>query len=450
VISPSGNAIKSTYDQNGNLLSTTGPRGNITRYAYNKYDETTEEIPPSATSTTPGATGDPTYYCYDQNFPARLDEQIVQTGSTQPNCSSPPSTGAPGFLVTAYGYSDPAHPYDETSLTSPHGFILYRSYDQYGDLTEKQSATGWTSYAYNLDSQLVSQTSPEGNPTLFSIGAGNLVGISISPGGRYAYVANMTSSKLVRITLASGSVGALALPSGSMPLMVAMQASNPTTGDEMAYVTANHTGTVVPVDVSTSSFSSNSRSVASPVSVGSYPYGIAIAGSTAVVANEGVTTPGSLSFINTADDQVTSSIQVSGTPEDVAIYEPNSSTGATADAIATNSSDGKLDVFTLNVDTGTASQSGSISLAPSNFTPLRPHMVKVVGSTAYVTGDLIENGKVSGAGALDVVNLSTDTVTNQIPVGRSPRGLAVSANGETAYVANVASDSLSVISHLKR
>ena len=446
---PQGQITKMTYDQNGNLLSATDPNGNITRYTYNSYDEVTEEIPPSSNTTTPGASGDPTYYCYDPAYKTRLDEQIVQTGSTAPGCTSPPPTGTPGFLVTTYQYSDPAHPYDLTSTIDPAGYVLYRTYDQYGDLTEEESATGWTSYAYNLDGQVVSKTSPKGNPSLFSIGSGNLVGITISPGGRYAYVANMTTSSLVRITLSTSEVGSLALPSGSMPLMVAMQQTNPATGDEMAYVTANHTGSVAPVDVSTADFTPNDRSVASPITVGNYPYGIAVAGQVAIVADEGLstcgnTTCGSVDVINTANDSVATSLTIPGTPEDVAVFGTNNSSGI-AGALVTNSFTDALDSFIVNTNTGAASEGPPISLAQSGFTTLRPHMVQVVGSTAYVTGDLATTAKTTGSGALDVVDLSTGKITSQIPVGKSPRGLAVSSDGSVVYVANVASNSLSVV-----
>jgi YVTN family beta-propeller protein len=59
------------------------------------------------------------------------------------------------------------------------------------------------------------------------------------------------------------------------------------------------------------------------------------------------------------------------------------------------------------------------------------------GQTLYVTN--VRSNSVS------VINTATNLVTKTIPVGRSPRGIAISPNGATAYVTNAADDSLSVI-----
>jgi YVTN family beta-propeller protein len=46
---------------------------------------------------------------------------------------------------------------------------------------------------------------------------------------------------------------------------------------------------------------------------------------------------------------------------------------------------------------------------------------------------------------LRVVNLTTEKVTKSIPVGRSPRGIAISLDGKRLYVTNASSDTVSVI-----
>lgn len=59
------------------------------------------------------------------------------------------------------------------------------------------------------------------------------------------------------------------------------------------------------------------------------------------------------------------------------------------------------------------------------------------GQTLYVT-NVVSN-------SVSVVNTATNAVDKTIPVGRAPRGIAISPNGTTAYVANAADDSLSII-----
>ncbi len=59
------------------------------------------------------------------------------------------------------------------------------------------------------------------------------------------------------------------------------------------------------------------------------------------------------------------------------------------------------------------------------------------GQSLYVTN--VRSNSVS------VIDTATDSVKTTIPVGRSPRGIAISPNGTTAYVTNAADDSLSII-----
>lgn len=60
------------------------------------------------------------------------------------------------------------------------------------------------------------------------------------------------------------------------------------------------------------------------------------------------------------------------------------------------------------------------------------------GETAYVTGDY-------PSGEVSVIDTDTNTVARTIPVGYLPQGLQVTPDGERVYVANAGSDEVSVI-----
>ena len=58
-------------------------------------------------------------------------------------------------------------------------------------------------------------------------------------------------------------------------------------------------------------------------------------------------------------------------------------------------------------------------------------------SHAYVANSI--------SGTVSVIDMATDQVTNTIPVGRHPVGIAVSPDGSQVYVANFLSGTVSVI-----
>lgn len=65
------------------------------------------------------------------------------------------------------------------------------------------------------------------------------------------------------------------------------------------------------------------------------------------------------------------------------------------------------------------------------------------GSRAYFTNSLSD-----GTGFVSVIDTFTNTVTASIPVGHRPLGIALSPNGDTAYVANATDNTVSVIDAL--
>jgi RHS repeat-associated protein len=138
VTDPNGNVTVSTYDSNGNLLSTTGPLGNTTSYTYNSSDEVLTKTSPL---------GETTYYSYDGS------------GNLQ-------SVTDPLGNATSYSYGDSAHPGDITSVTDANGNVTSYTYDANGDVASKSlspssGVTDTTAYAYNADGERTCEASPK-------------------------------------------------------------------------------------------------------------------------------------------------------------------------------------------------------------------------------------------------------------------------------------------------
>jgi RHS repeat-associated protein len=105
IIDPNGNPTTSTFDGDGNVLTTTDPLGRTTSYSYNSFDEVTQTVSPA------GEVSSATY-----------DAQGNILSSSDP-------TGQ----TTNYTYADLAHPGDLTSVTDPDGRIDTLTYDGFGD-----------------------------------------------------------------------------------------------------------------------------------------------------------------------------------------------------------------------------------------------------------------------------------------------------------------------------
>jgi RHS repeat-associated protein len=137
VTDPDGNVSTSTYDSNGNRLTSTDPLGNTAFYSYNSFNEV-------LTKTTP--LGETTSYTYDSS--GNLLTSTDPLGN-----------------VTTYAYGDSTHPGDVTSVTDPGGNVATFTYDANGDLASStrspsSGVTDTTAYAYDADGERTCTASP--------------------------------------------------------------------------------------------------------------------------------------------------------------------------------------------------------------------------------------------------------------------------------------------------
>ena len=168
---------------------------------------------------------------------------------------------------------------------------------------------------------------------------------------------------------------------------------------------------------------SSAASAASPtVSVGSYPYGVAVNPSTntVYVANYG---SNSVSVIDGSTNTVTSTVSVGNGPSGVAA-NPSTNTVYVANG-------GDDSVSVINGSTNAVTTTIQVGSGP------RGVAVNPWTNTVYVANFY--------ANSVSVIDGSTNTVTSTVSVGTSPRGVAVNPSTNTIYTANLGANSVSVI-----
>ena len=138
---PDGNTTYSTYDSDGNLASKTDALGNTTTHNYNDLDEPLTVTDPLGITTT---------YTYDSNG-------NVLTKTLSGSGGSPSET-------TSYTYGDTTHPGDLTGVKDPAGHVTDYTYDSYGDVATttthpSSSTSNTTSYVYDVLGQEVCEAS---------------------------------------------------------------------------------------------------------------------------------------------------------------------------------------------------------------------------------------------------------------------------------------------------
>lgn len=265
--------------------------------------------------------------------------------------------------------------------------------------------------------------------------------IAITPDGQYAYVTNNAGNSVSVINLASNRVtatitglsappvevkgggpipGTTMMTSGAMPDYVAI-----TPDGQYAYVANSGNASV-------SAISTATNKVVVNIPVGYEPFCIAITpnGKYAYVSDY---SNYSVSVIDTATNQVTTNITLSGGPKGVALtpngeyayvseYTFNYKTMATACYVAV------IDTATNTVKTKIPVDGypGYIAITPN-------------GKSVYVVS-LDNSDDMAANGFVSVINTADNQVTSKISVGSRPNGIAITPNGEYAYVTNVGTD----------
>ena len=276
-------------------------------------------------------------------------------------------------------------------------------------------------YVVNADGT-VSVVDTSTNTITATIAIGALPGgVSFSPDGTRAYVANRGDSSISVIDTASNTVVAtVALAPDSFPLYPAV-----TPDGKFLYVAEVFSGNVEVV-------SAAANSVVASIPVGGFPCSVAITpdGAHGYVSN-------GIDFVSVIDI-ATNTISVGSIPV--------TSDGNCAFQFAVTPAGDAVYVPGINrnvvsvISTATNTVSATVAVPPPGAIVLLTNLVITPdGSRAYVQ-DAFHN-------QVDVIDTATNTLEPiPIPVGSVPTGVAVTPDGSLVYVANVGDNTLSVIS----
>lgn len=233
-----------------------------------------------------------------------------------------------------------------------------------------------------------------------------------SAAGPFAYVANMSSNTVSKISIPNSSV-VNTIPVGSGPWGAAVSP------DQTQVYVSSKSGNSVSV------INTASNSVAATIPVGSSPLGVAFTpdGTAAYVVNGASK---SVSVINTASQTVAHTVSVQSSPVGVAMALTSNGTFA----YVTNSASNTVSVIAAG------SSPNVVKTIPVGS---GPHGVAVTpnSSLAYVV-DMNSN-------SVSVISVASNTVTATIPVGTSPSGVTFTPDSSFAYVTNYGSNTVSVI-----
>jgi uncharacterized protein (TIGR03437 family) len=231
-------------------------------------------------------------------------------------------------------------------------------------------------------------------------------GISITPDGTRAYVANGGGDVWVLATSNNAVLAKVVV--GGYPSGIAI-----TPDGTRAYVTRDNANSVWVIDTS-------SNTVTAKIAVGTAPGGVAITpdGTRAYVTNVGaVAGGGSVSVIDTSSNTVVATVSVPG-PVGVAITPDgkHAYVASPSNPVSVIDTSSNTVVATVNVP--------SVEDSPFNIA------ITPDGTRVYV----VTYG-FGGNGPVNVIDTSSNTVVTTVSVGTGPSGIAITPDGTRAYVA---------------
>jgi len=270
--------------------------------------------------------------------------------------------------------------------------------------------------------------------------------VTINPAGTKAYVTNSNSTTVTIINIATNTViGTITGFDGPSGMAIN---STGTIGYVNNYggpggVGSGNGTTVRVVDLNANTI------VGSPITVGQAPAAVAITPNNAFVyvANyvDGNTGNGTVSVIRTSDNTVVATIHGFSGPFAIAIT-PNGRYAYVTNFGSNNFAPIGTTVSVIDLNSNTIVSTVTLGIQPSGIA-ITPN-----GSLAYATNynTLYAatgfNDLTAGQGTVNIIDTATNTVIPPtIAVGQSPDAVAISPDGEYAYVSNFTSNTVNVI-----
>ncbi|MDN4599270.1 cell wall-binding repeat-containing protein [Leifsonia sp. NPDC014704] len=255
-------------------------------------------------------------------------------------------------------------------------------------------------------------------------------GVSVSKSGARVYVANYSSHTVSVIDTATKTVTAT-ITGFKYPERIALTADGST-----AYVSNGSPGTTQQGTKTVSVVNLSSNAVTATIPVGEWPTALALSpdGTQLYALNHVDST---ISAISTASNTVTGTITLPWYPQDVKFSPDGSKAYVSEQGASSNSYTASLSV----IDVASARVIQTISYAPATYFPTpnggadRGQLALTPdGQSAYIT-NLV-------AGTVSVINLARMKEGAPLAAGKYPRDIAISPTGNAALVANGGSASV--------
>lgn len=270
--------------------------------------------------------------------------------------------------------------------------------------------------------------------------------ITINPSGTKAYVTNSNSTTVTIIDIASntviGTIGGFDGPSGFAILPSGATAYVNNYGGPSGVMSGNGT-TVRVVDLNTNTI------VGSPITVGTAPAGLAATpnGSFVYVINyiDGNPNDGTISVIRTSDNTVVATIPGFSGPFSIAIT-PDGRFAYVTNFGSNNFWPYGTTVSVVDLSNNTVVDTINLGIQPSGLaiTPDGRYAYASNYNTVYAATGF--NNLTPGQGTVNIIDTATNTVIlPTIAVDQSPDAIAISPNGQYAFVSNFISNTVNVI-----
>jgi RHS repeat-associated protein len=195
---PLGHVTTNTYDADQNLLSTTDPEGNKTSYAYDADNELTKTTSPDGSSSQKS-------YDANGNVASTTNGDGDVTTNTYDSLNRLSSTTDPLGKVTSYTYDPDGN---LLTTTDASGRTTTNTYDGGGELTSVSYSDGVTpdvSYTYDADGRRLSMTDGTGTTSYTYDSLGRLVASTDGAGAKVSYGYDL-DSQLISLTYPNGKV----------------------------------------------------------------------------------------------------------------------------------------------------------------------------------------------------------------------------------------------------
>jgi YVTN family beta-propeller protein len=269
--------------------------------------------------------------------------------------------------------------------------------------------------------------------------------VTINAAGTRAYVTNSFSTTITIIDIATNTViGTIDGFDGPSGMVIVPGGNQAYVNNYGAGMTSGQATTVQVVDLNTNTI------IGPPITVGQAPAALAITpdGNFVYVINyvNGNPGTGTITIIRTSDNTVLPNpITGFSGPFDIAIT-PNGKYAYVTNFGSNNFTPIGTTVSVIDIDSNTVIKTIDLAIQPSGIAITPDGLFAYAANYNTLYTDSTATDLITGQGTINIIDTTSNTVLPiTITVGQSPDSIAISSDGEVAYVSNYTSNTVNVI-----